>query len=524
MAGGQKSKGRLAAGGPAPAHSAAMEIAAAAERPQINAWAFAVFTAAAMALYYYVLFYPPILLGSNDPDRYYHLALARMTVEHGGLLHVLPQVEDLGWGHYFPDKEFLFHVLCGLGYWLAGPDGTLALVPACGIAVALLLYSQLLKVLSPARAAFLVVPVLLSSCAFLFRLSVLRPHLLAIVFFCVLLAGLLRARPWVCFVATLGFALAYHALYIPVTAVAVACLVRWEDPRRMRRCFAFALAGLCIGVIVNPYFPSNLVMSLEHLTIALGIGLPPGLQSGTELQPIGLDDFLDWFVLLPIAVIGAIWARRREPVPGQASNFRFLFLLVVVFGVLALKSSRATEYAIPTSILLLGHVLSRMPARAAAASIVLVLVAQAHAAWDYYDDSFTSVQGGDSAFYFDAVSRIPANARGAKVFNCEWATGSYLLLARPDLRFVDLLEPAFLWHADRHKYVLRQNLEFGTDPKPLRTLRDTFHADYVVCANEGLVRQMRADPRHFQALTPLDDAGAPIKTFRIHDDVHVDVH
>ena len=493
-----------------------MEIAVVAKRPSITAWAFAAVVVAAMALYYYLLYYPPILLGSNDPDRYYHLALSRMMVEHGGLLHMLPQVEDLGWGRYFPDKEFLFHVLTGLGYWIAGPDGTLFVVPLCGIAVALLLYWLLLRVIPPARAALLVAPVLLTSCAFLFRLSILRPHLLAIVFFCLLLAALLRARPLLAAIATAGYALAYHALYIPVIVLAIAACVRWEDPRQMRRCYGFALAGLVVGVVVNPYFPSTLVMSLEHLLIALGVGLPPGLQSGTELQPIAPGQFIDWFPLLPIAIVGAFWVRKREAVAGEAPAFRFLAFLTLFLTALALKSSRATEYAIPAAILLLGHVMSRLPARGAVLAVALVLAAQAHAAWVYYDDSFRNVQGGDTAWYFRAIAKLPADAHGAKVFNCEWATGSYLLLARPDLRFVDLLEPAFLWQTDRAKYVKRQNLEFGDDPTPQRTLREVFHADYVLCANAGLVKKMRADPTHFEPLPPVD-ADEPMQSFRIRD-------
>jgi hypothetical protein len=134
----------------------------------------------------------------------------------------------------------------------------------------------------------------------------------------------------------------------------------------------------------------------------------------------------------------------------------------------------------------------------------------------YYDDSCRYPQGGDSPWYFRAIASLPADARGAKVFNCEWATGSYLLLARPDLRFVDLLEPAFLWRASREKYVRRENLEFGADPDPHRTLREVFHADFVLCANQGLVQQMRADPRHFEALGAADP-GAPMHAWRIRD-------
>ena len=46
----------------------------------------------------------------------------RLSAEQG-LLLTLPQVEDLGWGEYFPDKEFLFHVQTRVAYKFAGERG-----------------------------------------------------------------------------------------------------------------------------------------------------------------------------------------------------------------------------------------------------------------------------------------------------------------------------------------------------------------------------------------------------------------
>ena len=63
-------------------------------------------------------------LSLGDPDRYYHFALSRDMVASGQVfLRSVPQVEDLGWGELFVDKEFLFHQLTALGYRIAGDGG-----------------------------------------------------------------------------------------------------------------------------------------------------------------------------------------------------------------------------------------------------------------------------------------------------------------------------------------------------------------------------------------------------------------
>ncbi len=108
---------------------------------------FALLVLGVMAAYYAIFFLPPRLVGANDPDRYYHLGLAAITSKQG-LPATLPQVEDLGWGRYFPDKEFLFHAATGAADWLAGPSGVMAVVPISGIAIVLCLYFGLRRVLS----------------------------------------------------------------------------------------------------------------------------------------------------------------------------------------------------------------------------------------------------------------------------------------------------------------------------------------------------------------------------------------
>lgn len=467
-----------------------------------------------MAAYYVAFFLPPRLVGSNDPDRYYHLGLSRL-ISSEGLLRTLPQVEDLGWGRYFPDKEFLFHALTGGADWLAAPAGALLVVPLLGIAIIICLYSTLLQALTPRRAAVLVLVATALSPMFLFRLMMLRPHLLAILFFCLLLAAILRGRPWLAAVATAGFVLSYHAFYIPVIVLVVAAVFRWPEASGGARRWQWAIPALLVALVLNPYFPSTIVMSWLHMKIALGAGMPPGLHSGEEVQPFSLIESVHYFGFLPVALLGAaalIGLQKLRPAP-ETAGLWFLLVLSTLLTGLTLKSARAGEYAIPSVILLVGYSLGRVSGRWALPLTCLGLaVSQGNASRIYYADTWDQPQGGDTPSYLAAIALLPAEADGKKVFNCQWEAGSYLLFARPKIRFVDLLEPAFLWQASPAKYLMRQRLVLGLEPAPYRPLTEMFKADYVLCGSRALNAQMQKDPAHFVPLVGTE----PMNSLRVY--------
>lgn len=484
----------------------------------LQSWLYGGIVGAVMAAYYAIFFFPPRLVGVNEPDRFYHLGLSQLMSTEG-LLRTLPQVEDLGWGRYFPDKEFLFHALTGAAYWLAGPVGVMLVVPLLGIGIIVCLYAILSRVLSPRRATVLVLAASLLSPVFVFRITLLRPHLLSILFFCLLVGAILRGRALLAAIAAAGFALSYHAFYIPVLAIVVAAAFQWPEETKGARVWRWAILGLACGIVLNPYFPSTLVMSWDIVKIALGIGLPPGLRSGEELQPLSLLEYIGYFGFLPLAVLGAgtlIVIKRLRPAP-EIAGFWFLFVLSLLLTLLSMKSSRVAEYAVPSIILLVGYALSLAKQRWWLwLTCVTLVVAQGSTSWTYYTDIWSRPQGGESPWYLEAIALLPPEADGQKVFNCQWVAGSYLLFARPRVRFVDLLEPALLWNASPGKYVARQRLLSGLDESPQRTLRELFKANYVLCGSEALNRQMQADPRHFEPITGSAPMG-PLRVYRILD-------
>jgi hypothetical protein len=485
-------------------------------RPTIR-WLAGLCVAAAVAAYYWVYFLAPRLLGGSDPDRYYHLGLSRIIAERG-FPRTLPQVEDLNWGAYFPDKEFLFHVVSGSAWKLGGSTAVLALVPLIGIAIAACLYSELSRRLKPAPSALIVALGMLGTAGFMFRLSLLRPHILAILVFCLLLTAILRDRPRLAALAAAAFALSYHAFYVVGIVIMAAWLVR-AQAGFPRRAWTWCAAGLVVGLVVNPYFPSNLGMGLFHLRLALGLDSLPAMEKSPEVFQPGMALLFLGYGFLPISLAItalACWFRRPGPSP-ERSGLLFLFLVTAVFTILGFKSLRAMEYGVPAGILLVGYATLVFGWRWALAPMLGALLAcQAYVGLQFYSQMWRAEPSTAFAAYEHALRQVPAGGRAAKVFNCEWEAGSLILMARPDLRFVDLLEPAFLWSASHNKYMARRGLVQGAFANPREILRDAFDADYVLCSNPSLIRQMERLPSDFQEVP--DSQADVVRLFAVRPD------
>jgi hypothetical protein len=478
-------------------------------------WAGGAAVALVFAAYYWLFVFPPRLLGAHDPDRYYHLALARL-VARDGLVRTLPQVEDLGWGRYFPDKEYLFHLLAGAADRLGGPDAVPWLVPLLGVAIAVLLYVELSRRIRPAHAALVATLVPLGTAAFMFRMTLLRPHLLAMLCFCALLAAILRGRPRLVAVAAALFALSYHGFYIVGFVAAVAWLLRDRPGFRGLHLWAWCLGGLVLGIVLNPYFPSNVSMGLLTLKLALGVDALPGVDPGREMAALPWKRLLLSYGFLPAAIVAAVVAVRvRRPVAGEATaQFWFRVLVSGGFWLLGVRTPRAMEYAIPAGVLMVGYAAWVLDWRGWLPLVAALLVAtQGYVAWLQHGENWRyATRGG----YEDTAALLAHVPPGSKVFNCDWAAGGYILHARPDLRFVDALDPTLLRDADPGKFVVRQGLLAGAYPDPRAPLRKVFRADYVLCATPALIRQMDALPRDFTTLRGTQ--GERLRLFAVRPD------
>ena len=419
-----------------------------------------------------------------DPDRHFHFALARTWAENG-MPKTLPQVEGIGWNVAFVDKEFLFHVVTWLGWLVGERAGVIASSALLAALIVSLLYVLARQFLG-ARESVLAVLAGASCPMFLYRLVLVRPHLLAIAATLLLLVGLTRTSWKVTFAAGLLFALGYHALYIPAAVLGLAFVLQG---RSAWRAVGAGVGGLVLGTVINPYFPGTLETTWMTLTIAAS--KPSGNTFGGELFPIQPHEFFGAYrvpvVMFLTSVVLSLLSRVTS-----CSRMRFMLVATAgLFWVLCLRSARASEYAIPLTIAAFASVSNSLPPMVLSLGLIVGLVLNV----PLLRDSAQVTQLDRYTMHIaDAVDALPKEAAGQKVLNCTFPEGEVLLDRRPDVRFVDVLDPTFLERFDKDRHQARLLLINGE----ARDVRDivavTFGAQYVICGYPQAKRLLDDNP------------------------------
>jgi hypothetical protein len=406
-----------------------------------------------------------------DPDRHFHFAVARAWAT-SGIPRTLPPVEGIGWHAAYVDKEFLFHVITWLGWEAAERTGVVVASALLGALVVGLLFALTRRTLPPLAAA-LVVAAVVSCPMLLYRLALVRPHLLAIATTLGLVLGLLR-RDWrLTLAAGVLFALAYHALYVPLAVLGAAGLVLGRPAWRP---VGAGVGGLVLGTVVNPYFPATLETTWMTLTIAAS--KPEGSTFGGELFPVTFEELRTLYVvpaLMAAASVALLVWRRRDP--GLRDRL-FLVGLAVLFWGLTARTARASEYAIPLTAAAFASVATALHVRWVMGAMALGVCLNApllqRSMQETQLDRYTKR-------IVDAVQALPAEAAGKKVLNCTFTEGEVLLDLRPDVRFVDVLDPTYLERFDRERHLARLRLIDGSVADLRGLVAETFGADYVIC-------------------------------------------
>jgi hypothetical protein len=466
-------------------------------------------------------------LNRSDPDRYYHFAVSDVTARDFAP-ETLPQITGIGWDKFFVEKEFGFHVLTGLGSRLGGDTGVVVTAMLIGAAIIFVVFLVNTRRVGPLLALLATVLVLTASDRFLIRSFTVRPHVLANLIAISLVWALIEQRPRMAALFGAMFALSYHAIYLPVfycgtTILAAALLGRFKKTPLLRstmRCTLATAAGIAVGVLANPYFPSNIMVGLQHLRILLKSSGLPMSHFGSELVPwtgVDLLGALLGVMLLVVAGIfaaGAISSRLRQDsdqnLPASAPGFEALTLLLICGSLLGLSfhSIRAIEFLMPAASLLMVRLalLTPRPKTVLSAATVLFFALQYPANKSFYVIHADAGEFLKPGHWVEtakaAVERIPVDPAAANVANCRFDVSPHLFHVRRDLKFIDILDPTFLFSRNPDAYRMRQAWVEGMEPDPWGVLKSTFGSDYVFCwAKDAAIVPLQKDP-HFVTVFP----------------------
>ncbi|MFA5995641.1 MAG: hypothetical protein WCW27_00035 [Patescibacteria group bacterium] len=292
-----------------------------------------------------------------DPDSFYHARISALMAEQG-LLYQFPWLHNTMLAQQFTDQHLLYHVLViPLLQWFE-PIVALKIIQVILLVLVVNVLLLILKTLLPKlnNSVLLALVPLLGISPFLIRLTLLKATPLALLLFFLVLWLLLRSNYYWAMLASMiyvyahgGFALALVLAFSLVLADTLARSIKAKrlslgDPRPIW-CTS---TGIVLGLVLNPYFPGNLVFYWQQFVQIGLVNYQNVIEVGAEWYPFQLGDLVGAVSILLIGGVGAGVVLVREWSKYNVDKFNLgLLLLIGLFGIITLRSRRYVEYFVP---------------------------------------------------------------------------------------------------------------------------------------------------------------------------------
>ena len=424
----------------------------------------------------------PNLIGN---DSYFHIKYAEVMRE-AGVRGFPPEFPWLPLTILAPDRyadhHLLYHVLLTpftfgdlrIGGKIAAVAGAFAMVVT---------FAWVLRRAGVPLVGVAVVALGASSADLLFRLAMTRVQALSLV--CLFLGFHFATRHR--HVPLVILACVYTWLYdgfpllmIPVGAVIAAELA---TTRTLRPGIAFAaLAGMAIGLVVNPYFPGYLTFMWHHMGDKLVAH--ETLRIGKEwapYDPAGL--FANAGIALVLVAFGIAtlgegrW--QREPRAVAAG------IVAIVFLGLMLRSQRFVEYFAPTAAFFAalagGTTFAAMPVlRQRILLALLLLLVGANVVGI---GSMLARRGSKTPYdrFATAAETVARDAPpGAMLCTTDWDDFPWLYFYNVKSTYLIGLDPTYLHGRFRDEYWAWVDASLGRVPRPSEVFRDQLPCAYVM--------------------------------------------
>jgi hypothetical protein len=463
----------------------------------------------------------------GDFDGYYHIRWSRMLWESLRAHSFPPQFISLPLTtldpKHFVDHHLLFHFFQLPFTWFG--DLRLGAKIASTVFAGLAVFScYCLLVRHRIRySAIWLIALLACSAPFLYRLNMAKAPPFAIIYLIIGIHLLFIKKYWPLVPLGFVFALTYDMFVLLILAALIwTAVIAWTERRFEWRPVVWVLLGTAAGLVINPYFPVNLLLFYEHLKTKI-TAADFSTKVGNEWYPYDTWEFLGNSVVACVAMLVGYLA--FDPADRKRAHHSLFFLIfatvlmimtarwkriaeywppfAVLFCAFALQHSlqgtRSTLTRLSTDILAeLQPFLDRSPATAATHSseseaqaiwrtVALAVVAIALGLVLYVNLSVTVKDIANSKphdFYSVGAQWMRANVpRGEKIFNTDWDDFPRLFYFDPTHAYVSGLDPTYLYDKDPALSDLYVDITLGrrADPGPL--IRDRFGARYVFSDN-----------------------------------------
>jgi hypothetical protein len=481
--------------------------------------------AIAIGLIFWRLQYSTAAICCGDFDGYYHIKWSRMlweSLRHGSFP---PQFTWLPLTTLDPknyvDHHLLFHFFQMPFTWFGDPRvGAKISATIFGSLAVFSCYWLLVRYRTRYPLVWLLA-LLACSAPFLYRLSMAKAPPFAIIYLILGIYFLFTKKYWPLVPLGFIFALTYDMFVLLILASFIwTGVVAWTERRFEWRPIAWVLVGTIAGLVINPYFPTNLQLFYEHLRIKITASDFP-TKVGNEWYPYDSWEFIGNTFLACVAMfVGYV---SFDPADRKRAHHSLFFLVfATVLMIMTARWRRIAEYWPPFAVLFaafalhpwlegtrstltrlspdmlteLEGFLDRPQTGVSTSDIELKKTLQTMAV------AFVAVVVAVILFFnIRAMTRdIASSARhetykagaewmranipaGQRVFNTDWDDFPRLFYYDPSHNYVSGLDPTYLYDRDKELSELFDSITLGKEEDPGPLIRDRFGARYVFSDN-----------------------------------------
>ena len=457
-------------------------------------------------LFAWLQFATPGLIGN---DGYYHAKMG-LLVRQEGLTPTPPQLPlTILNAAAFYNHHLLYHLYLSL-FATVDPaiDGGLALTESVKIASLFLPALAFVSIWWLLWQQGVLWPVLWTvalfalSAPFLYRLSMVRAQSASLLLLVWAVHCLLKGQyRWL---LPLGFVYvwlynAFPLLWLLVGAYLVATFL--SERRLVWSPLIYATVGIAAGLILNPYFPENIIFILRHLGPKVGELTVP---VGNEWYPYDTWQLVQHSGWALLAFFGAILAMGRQ---GQRLDKRtvLLFLLAAALGAMLLKSRRFIEYFPAFALIFAAFSLTpileawwqKQPTARKWFPILFGVVLLLPLSQSVTGARVLIAESQPAGKYAAASLWLKAySPPGSHVFQLDWDDFTRLYFYDSDKVYTVGLDPTYMSLFDSDLYQEWVQITQGQVTRPSQVIRERFGGEYVFSdLNHGpFLRVAAADP------------------------------
>ncbi len=489
-------------------------------------WRYPVILTAILLLFFSYLHSTPHFA---DPDSFYHARITALMLDQGSYIKKFPWLPLTSLADSYIDHHLLYHIFLLPFIALFGPLWGIKIATTFASGAVFFVFWVLLTrcvPLPPSKKKAFLVTVFTASLVFnelfLLRVNLEKIPALGMLW---LLAGIYAITSMR--VKTLFFlSLFYVWLHSGWPLLPLVSVVGWTAYKFEKKYLWIPIAscaGALSGLIINPYFPTNLsfyLVQIYHVAIITYRDLIP---IGAEWYPLGFQLIPKSIIAILGLVVGSVvfltrdvFARAGEKIH-RAPQEWFLFLLSLVLLALTMKSARHAEYFIPVATLFSGIICIPILAQISWSSVkekITSFLAKGFAPtfgvvlffslflltllFSVRSVVATFVQKGSQESTKEIAYWLSEHTPPQSiVFNDRWDLFPGLLYYNQNNRYISGLDPTFLYVKDSDQYWLYNALSSGVIQKDSASLiRKNFHADTIVVTkeNSALRAVLKKDP------------------------------